>query len=135
MRDFSDDSVNSLPALQDTACNSLDPDSIPGSGRFPREGNGNPFQCSCLGSSMCRNAWQTTVHGVRRVRHNLVTKPPSPLGLMDTRCAPSLFVYWLPPGMWWRSLASVCSCTNWKIRVMWIHLTLTYWNDMWMCLA
>ena len=37
--------------------------SIPGSGRSPAEGNGNPLLYSCLGNSMSRGAWQTTVHG------------------------------------------------------------------------
>ena len=40
-----------------------DPDSIPGSGRSPGEGNGNPFQCSYLEDSMDRGAWQATVPG------------------------------------------------------------------------
>ena len=35
-----------------SACNVGDPGSIPGSGRSPGEGNGNPFQYSCLGNSM-----------------------------------------------------------------------------------
>ena len=39
---------------------------IPGSGRHPGEGNGNPLQCSCLGNSMDRGAWQATVHGVTK---------------------------------------------------------------------
>ena len=34
-----------------------------GSGRFPREGNGNPLQYSCLGNSMNRGAWWTITHG------------------------------------------------------------------------
>ena len=38
--------------------------SIPGSGRSPREGNGNPLQHSCLGNPMDRGAWQGTIHGV-----------------------------------------------------------------------
>ena len=38
--------------------------SIPGLGRFPREGNGNPLQYSCLENSMDREAWLTTVHEV-----------------------------------------------------------------------
>ena len=41
-----------------------DPGSIPGSGRSPGEGNGNPLQYSCLENSMDRGAWQATVHGV-----------------------------------------------------------------------
>ena len=36
---------------------------IPGWGRSPGEGNGNPFQCSCLEDSMDRGAWQATVPG------------------------------------------------------------------------
>ena len=38
--------------------------SIAGSGRSPGEGNGNPFQYSCLRSPMDRRDWQTAIHGV-----------------------------------------------------------------------
>ena len=38
--------------------------SIPGSGRSPGRGNGNPLQYSCLEASMDRGAWWATVHGV-----------------------------------------------------------------------
>ena len=51
-----------------------DASSIPGSGRSPAEGNGNPLQSSCLRNPMDRGAWWATVHGVARVRHDLVTK-------------------------------------------------------------
>ena len=44
-------------------CNVGDLGSIPGSGRSPGEGHGNPFQYSCLENSMGRGAWQATVHG------------------------------------------------------------------------
>ena len=44
--------------------NLRDADSIPGSGRSPGEGNGNPLQYSCLGNSMGRGALQATVHSV-----------------------------------------------------------------------
>ena len=40
------------------------------------EENGNPIQYSCLENLMDRGAWQATVHGVVRVGHNLLTKPP-----------------------------------------------------------
>ena len=43
---------------------------IPGSGRFPGGGNGNPLQCSCLESPMDKGACRATVHEVERVRHN-----------------------------------------------------------------
>ena len=47
-----------------SACSTGDRDSIPGSGRFPGEGNGNPLQYSCLENSMDRGAWQDIVHEV-----------------------------------------------------------------------
>ena len=46
--------------------NAREAGSISGSGRFPREGNGNPLQDSCLGNPMDRGAWQATVHGVTK---------------------------------------------------------------------
>ena len=46
-----------------------------GQGRPPGEGNGSPFQKSCLENPRDREAWQATVHGVTRVRHVLATKP------------------------------------------------------------
>ena len=61
---------------KESACNAEDPGSIPGSGRSPGEGNGNPLQYSCLENPMDRGAWQATVHGVARVGHDLATKPP-----------------------------------------------------------
>ena len=38
--------------------------SIPGSRRFPGEGNSNPLQYSCLGNPMDRGVWEAVVHGV-----------------------------------------------------------------------
>ena len=63
---------------KESACNSGDLGLTPGSGRSPGERNGNLFQYSCLENSMDRGAWQTTVHGVIRVGHNLAIKPPPP---------------------------------------------------------
>jgi len=45
--------------------------SIPGSGRSPAEGNGNPLQYSCLKNPMDRGAWQATVHGVAKSQTQL----------------------------------------------------------------
>ena len=45
---------------KEATCNVGDPGSSPGSGRSPREGNGNPLQYSCLKNSMDRGAWQAT---------------------------------------------------------------------------
>ena len=46
------------------ACNAGDPGSIPGSGRSPGGGNGNPLQYSCLENPIDRGAWWATVPGV-----------------------------------------------------------------------
>ena len=43
-------------------------DLIPGSGRSPEEGKGNPLQYSFLQKLMDRGAWQATVHGVTKSR-------------------------------------------------------------------
>ena len=51
-------------ADKESTCNVGDLGSIPGSGRSPGEGNGNPVQYSCLGNPMDRGAWWATVHGV-----------------------------------------------------------------------
>ena len=51
---------------KESACNPGDQGSIPGSGRSPKEGNGNPFQYSCPGNLMNTGAWQTTVHVVAK---------------------------------------------------------------------
>ena len=45
-----------------------DPGLIPGSRRWPGEGNGNPLQYSCLGNPMGTGVWQATVHGVTEIR-------------------------------------------------------------------
>ena len=51
---------------EESACNAGDLNSIPGSGRSPGEGNGNPLQYSCLKNPMDREAWRATVHGVAK---------------------------------------------------------------------
>ena len=56
--------VKNPPAMWDTQ------GLIPGLGRSPGEGNSYPLQYSFLENSMARGAWQATVHGVARVRHN-----------------------------------------------------------------
>ena len=50
----------------ESACSAGDLDSIPGLGRSPVEGNGNPPQYSCLENSMNRGAWWATAHGVTK---------------------------------------------------------------------
>ena len=48
------------------SCQAGDAGSIPGLGRSPGEGDGNPFQYSCLENPMDRGAWWATVHGVTK---------------------------------------------------------------------
>ena len=61
---------------KESACKTGDLGTIPGCGRSPGEGNGNPLQYSCWYNSMDRGTWKTTVHEVTRVGRDLVTKPP-----------------------------------------------------------
>ena len=69
---------------KESACDAGDLGSIPRQGRPPGEGNGDPLQYSWLENSMDRGAWRATVHGVARVRDDLVTKPTSMK--LDTAC-------------------------------------------------
>ena len=50
---------------KESTCSAGDPGSIPGWGRSPREGNGNPLQYSCLENPRDR-AWQAIVHGIAK---------------------------------------------------------------------
>ena len=56
---------------KESACTARDPGSIPGLGRCPGKGNGNPLQYSCMENPMDRGAWQAIVHGVAGVGNNL----------------------------------------------------------------
>ena len=60
---------------KESACTAGDLGSIPGLGRSPGEGNGNPLQCSCLGNPIDRGAWWATVHRVARIgmTYNIIT--------------------------------------------------------------
>ena len=51
---------------KELACSVRDLSSMPGLGRSPEEGNGNPLQYSCLGNPMDKGAWRATVHGVEK---------------------------------------------------------------------
>ena len=57
--------VKNLPA------DAEDASSIPGSGRSPGEGNGNPLYYSCLGNPMDRGAWWATIHTIHSVTEEL----------------------------------------------------------------
>ena len=63
--------MDSLKCNDDYVNNAGDPGSIPGLGRSPGEGNGNPLQYSCLENPMDREAWQATAHGVAKSQTQL----------------------------------------------------------------
>ena len=68
--------MNNFPDGSDgkeSACNAGDTGSVSGWGRLPGEGNGYPFQCSCLENSIDTRAWQATVHGVPQSQTQLRT--------------------------------------------------------------
>ena len=67
---------------KESACNIGDLGLIPGSGRSPGEGNGNPLQYFCLENPTDGGAWGATAHGVTRVGHDLAIKPG---GLLKTQ--------------------------------------------------
>ena len=58
--------------------------SIPGSGRSPGEGNGNPLQYSCLENPMDRGAWRATVHGVTKSQTPKSQTPKSQTGSLKS---------------------------------------------------
>ena len=72
-------------AGKESSRNAGDLGSIPGLGRSPGEGNGNPLQYSCLENPMDRGAWQATVHWVTKSRTRLSDftslHPPSDINM------------------------------------------------------
>ena len=56
---------------KESACNAGDPGLIPGLGRSPEEGNGNPLQYSCPGNPMDGGAWRAIVHRISKSRTRL----------------------------------------------------------------
>ena len=55
-----------VSVVRNLSANAGDVGLIPGLGRSPGEGNGNPLQYSCLGNTVDRGAWWATVHGVTK---------------------------------------------------------------------
>ena len=63
---------------KESACSAGHPGSIPGLGRSPGEGNGNPLQYPCLKNPRDRGSWQATVHEVAKSQARLSEQAPSP---------------------------------------------------------
>ena len=82
-----------------SASNAGDLGSIPGWGRSPGEGNGNPLQYSCLENPMDGGAWWATVHGVAKSQTRLsdltnLTLATIQLLFLGTLCLPVNEVMW-----------------------------------------
>ena len=86
----------------------------PGLGRSLGEGNGNPLQYSCLENPMDRGAWQATVHGVARVRHDLVTKPLNGCVIFHCMCINAVCLF-------------ICWWTFWAISTFWLLWIVLLW--------
>ena len=83
--------VKNMPA------NARDMGLIPGLGRSPREGNDNQLQYSCLAQSIDRGAWWAAIHGIAKVRRDLMTKQQQIIRVLSIfLCAyqPSVFPLW-----------------------------------------
>ena len=63
--------------VKNSLANAGDSSSIPELGRSPGEKNGSSLQYSCLKNSMGRGAWQVTIHGAVKVRHDWAPSSPS----------------------------------------------------------
>ena len=106
---------------------------IPGSGRSPGEGNGNPLQYSCLENPMERGAWWATVHRVTKSRTRLKwlsttldCSPPgsSVHGIFQARILDWVAISYARESSWPRDgthVSCVC-CTGWQILFYWAVL-------------
>ena len=82
---------------KESASEAGDSGSIPGSGRSPEEGNGNPLQYSCLENPMDGRAWWAKVYGVAKSRTRLSNLSP-PVSLYTVQSISSSLKIALPAG-------------------------------------
>ena len=88
-----------------SAYNAGDLGSIPGLGRSPGEGNGNPLQYSCLENPMDRGAWWATAHGVAKSRTRLSDFTSQVISTQVVRVSPCEKYCSKPQGDSWVLLA------------------------------
>ena len=91
---------------QESPCNAGDPGVIPGLGRYPGGGNGNPLKYSCLGNAIDRGAYRAAVHGV--------TESDTFERLMHVRQADP----WAAFTIGVCSLGVVCVCCNCLLQIL-----------------
>ena len=96
---------------------------IPGSGRSPGGGNGNPLQYSCLDNRMDGGAWQATVHGLAKCWRDWATEHIHPctcyselIWIMFIASLLTIAKTWKQPKCLsadnWLKMWSVCVCTD-----------------------
>ena len=99
---------------KESACNAGDSGSIPGSGRSPGEGNGNPLQYSCLENPMDGGAWWATVHGVSK---------------SWTRLSDFTFTFWDVGRLWSKHCAFGLCLDLWSVVgvvKLWVQLSVVF---------
>ena len=81
---------------------------IPGLGRSPGRGNGNPLQYSCLGNPMDRGAWWATVHKVAKSQRGLSDSPSPPSTNTHMKSYMQIYteICFSGRGPWWAWCAS-----------------------------
>ena len=104
-------------AGKEYACNAGDPGLIPGSGRSPGGGHGNPFQYFCLENSIDRRVWQAKVHGVTKSQTWLTHTQLKKLTKLFKNLAK--LVHYLQCSMKWKPLNCVwLFVTPWTVQSM-----------------
>ena len=104
-------------AGKEYACNAGDPGLIPGSGRSPGGGHGNPFQYFCLENSIDRRVWQAKVHGITKSQTWLTHTQLKKLTKLFKNLAK--LVHYLQCSMKWKPLNCVwLFVTPWTVQSM-----------------
>ena len=103
---------------KESACSVGELGLIPGSGRSPGKGNGNPLQYSCLENSMDRGAWQVTVHAEAKSWTWLSDNHAHTLSeklcwMLDSGCDQNSMLGKLIV-QWWRQI-NCCCCSLTKL--------------------
>ena len=98
------------PSGKESACNAVDPGSIPGPGRPSGGGHGSPLQCSCLEKPLERGTWRARVYRVTQSRTRL-------RGLSIQH-------------VWVCACVCVCACVNLRMRVV-VFLVVHRCAHMW----
>ena len=105
---------------KESTSNAADASSVPAAERSPREGNGNPLQCSCLGNLMVRGAWRATVHRV--------VKGGTRLFDWTTTNSMVRSIHWVPSINPWNKAYAYCQDLNKKYQPKWCSCSRPGWQ-------